>query len=52
MLKKINFKPKPLSKAEQVYLKQLDNRPNRLIFKEIISKANFQKEQTRIPQEG
>jgi len=50
-MKKVIFKPKPLSKAEAVYLKELQNRPNRLIFKEVFSKANFLKEQTRIPQE-
>jgi len=51
-MKKIIIKPKPLSKAEIVFLKQLENRPNRLIFREIFSKVNSSKEQARIPQEG
>ena len=38
-MKKIIIEPKPLSKAELVYLKQLEKRPNRLIFREVFSKA-------------
>jgi hypothetical protein len=51
-MKKIIFKPKPLSKAEIVYLKQLENRPHRLIFREIFNKVNIHKDQNQIPQEG
>ena len=46
-MKKVIFKPKPLSKAEVVYLKELQNRPNRLIFKEIFSKVQQYKDKLR-----
>jgi hypothetical protein len=39
MNKQIIFKPKPLSKAEQVYLKQLAKRPSDTIFREVFSKV-------------
>jgi hypothetical protein len=51
-MKKIIFKPKPLSRAEQVYLKQLENRPDRLKFREIFCKANNYQAKKRIPQVG
>jgi hypothetical protein len=37
-MKKVIFKPKPLSKAEQIYIKQLAKPPAET-FKEIISKV-------------
>ena len=51
-MKKIIFKPKPLSRAEQVYFKLIEKRPDRLIFKEVFSKANNYQAKNRIPNEG
>jgi len=41
MKKKIIFKPKPLSKAEAVYLKILKDRPSDTNFREIESKVSI-----------
>ena len=38
-MKKILFNPKPLSKAERVYLKAQQNRPSSLILNDIYSKV-------------
>lgn len=38
-MKKLLFNPKPLSKAEYVYLQQLAKRPGGTIFREVFSKA-------------
>lgn len=38
-MKKILFNPKPLSKAEKLYLQLLAKRPQGTIFKEVFSKA-------------
>jgi len=40
MKKKILFNPKPLSKAEQVYLQALAKRPAQTSFRELFSKVN------------
>ncbi|MCK9211497.1 MAG: hypothetical protein WDA75_19610 [Candidatus Latescibacterota bacterium] len=39
-MKKKIFKPKPLSKAEQVYLQTLAKRPAKTPFNELVSKVN------------
>jgi len=39
-MKKIIFKPKVLSKAEQVYLQALAKRPAQTSFRELFSKVN------------
>lgn len=39
-MKKIIFKPKPLSKAEHAYLQALANRPRQTPFNEVFSKMN------------
>jgi hypothetical protein len=41
-MKKILFNPKPLSKAEKVYLDQLAKRPG-TVFREVFSKAQNDK---------
>lgn len=38
-MNKIDLKPKPLSKAERVYLDQIKKRPADTIFREAFSKA-------------
>ena len=38
-MKKLLFNPKPLSKAEQVYLDLLKKRPPDLIFRDVFSKV-------------
>jgi len=39
-MKKIIFKPKPLTKAEQTYLQALAKRPRQTSFQELFSKIN------------
>jgi hypothetical protein len=39
-MKRIIFKPKPLNKAEQVYLQALAKRPVQTPFNELVSKVN------------
>ena len=38
-MKQVIFKPKPLTRAEQVYFKELENRPADTIFRDVFSKA-------------
>ena len=46
------FKPKPLSKAEQVYFKQIKKRPSDSLFNEVRSKIQDALQQTIVKKDS
>lgn len=46
------FKPKPLSKAEQVYLHQLKKRPSDALINEVHSKIQEASQQAKVKKDG